>query len=150
MSFRNHSDHDEHISIGQRFIGIGILALGGVALYVCATFLGQLEGRPLYAGMGVAVVSALTMFFGVVIGFPDFLPKKIVAGTFLVLGIFSMLLGATILVWVFFNLFVERQAEFQPGRIGLPILMVTAGFGVASASWSKLRKGKKNRRGDYY
>ena len=131
--------YEDHVSITQRLIGVGTILLGSFTAIACLSFVGGLEGGPLVAAIVVVIASVVMVFFGVVIGFPDYLPKKMVAGTFLVFGILSMLMGATVLIWFGFNIFVARQQQFQPGMIGMPIAMVVAGFAVTATSWAKLR-----------
>ena len=90
----------EKINLFQRLAGYGTMLLGAFALYYCMTFFGALWNTPQRSlSIGVTVASALVIFIGLVIGFPELLPRKIVALSVFLFGILSMVMGLAILVW---------------------------------------------------
>ena len=146
MSNLNQNAAPELISVFQRLVGYGTMLLGAFALYYCISFIDDLWNTPQRtAAIVVTLASLLTIFIGVVIGFPEFLPKKIVALSLLLFGILSMLIGVLILVWFAYNVFVARQQGFRMGNPSLAVSMVLVGAGIAAKSFSKLR-ARENRR----
>ena len=132
------------ISIVQRMVGFGIILLGAFSMYYCVSFLDDLWNTPSRAAtIAVTVTSALVILFGTVIGFPEFLPRKIVLITLFVFGLLTTLIGVMILVWFCYNILIAWQKEFYPGNPAIAILMVTVGFGIAVKSYRKLRRGSK-------
>ena len=146
MSNLNQNAAPELISVFQRLVGYGTMLLGAFALYYCISFIDDLWNTPQRTtAVVVTLASLLTIFIGVVIGFPEFLPKKIVALSLLLFGILSMLIGVLILVWFAYNVFVARQQGFRMGSPSLAVSMVLVGAGIAAKSFSKLR-ARENRR----
>ena len=142
----NQNVTSEPISVFQRLVGYGTMLLGAFALYYCISFIDDLWNTPQRtAAIVVTLASLITIFIGVVIGFPEFLPKKIVALSLLLFGILSMLIGVLILVWFAYNVFVARQKGFRMGNPSLAVSMVLVGAGIAAKSFSKLG-GRENRR----
>ena len=122
------------------------MLLGAFAFYYCISFIDDLWNTPQRTvAIVVTLASLLTIFIGVVIGFPEFLPKKIVAFSLLLFGILSMLIGVLILVWFAYNVFVARQQGFRMGSPSLAVTMILFGCGIAAKSFSKLR-AQENRR----
>jgi len=113
MSNLNQNLTAEPISVFRRLIGYGTMLLGAFTLYYCISFIDDLWNTPQRTvAVVVTLASLLTIFIGVVIGFPEFLPKKIVAFSLLLFGILTMLIGVLILVWFAYNVFVARQQGF--------------------------------------
>lgn len=127
------------ISIGQRLTGLGILCIGLFALVNGLMYVQTLWDTPSRnLGVGVIVGSALMTFGGVAFGFPELLPKKVVALSILLFGLFSLLMGVAILLWFLYNTFVERQPEFQAGRLGIVFAMIWVRLGMMYKGYSKL------------
>ena len=132
------------ISISQRLAGFGAILLGAFSMYYCLSFLDDLWNTPSRtAAIAVTVTSALVMLFGTAIGYPEFLPKKIVSFTIFVFGLLTTLIGVMILVWFCYNILIARQKEFLIGNPAIAILMVSVGFGISLRYYRKLRRGSK-------
>ena len=60
---------------------------------------------------------------------------------YLTFGLLAVLIGSGIAVWLFYNLLIERQAQFtgiwSAGQVFMPLLMIGCGI-----NW--LRKGLKS------
>lgn len=131
----------ESITIPRRLVGLGTMFLGTMALYFCVSYLDDLWDTPQRTvSIVVTGLSALIVFNGIVIGFPDLLPSKIVAGSMAFFGILIMLIGATTLVWFAYNVFVARQKEFRMGMPSFSVTMILVGFGITAKSISSLKK----------
>lgn len=129
----------EPIMIGQRLAGIGTSLVGLLALYGCSTFIQDIWNTPSRNfGIGVVVGSILMIVLGIVIGFPDRLPKQLSALSMLLFGVCSVVFGTSILLWFLYNLLVARQPEFRAGP-SIALVMVPVGFGLIAKGYSKLR-----------
>lgn len=135
--------HSEPISFARRLVGMGTVLVGVLALCCCLSFLGSLWNTPQRTlSLVVTVSSALLIYFGVVIGLPDYLPAKIVALSVFAFGTLTTLLGLSILAWVAYNVFVSRQDGFRMrafGQLQMPVLMVAVGSAMAAKSFLQLR-----------
>jgi hypothetical protein len=55
----------------------------------------------------------------------------------LVFGILGVVIGATIVLWWAYNIFVERKAEFRPGgRLALFLVMIAFGVCYLRRAWT--------------
>ena len=124
----------------QRVTGIGTILLGAFALSFCVAFLDDLWNTPQRTvAIVVTVASALIIFIGVVIGFPEVLPRNVVALSIFLFGVLAMFAGVSILAWVIFNIFVARQPQFQMGNLSFPIISIYAGYTIATRSFFQLK-----------
>ena len=133
--------NQDMITIPRRLVGIATMLLGAFVLYYCTSFLVDLWNSPQRtAAIVMTVLSGLVIILGAVIGFPDFLPRKIVAICMLLFGILIMFVGATILVWFAYNVFVVRQGEFVMGKPSFAVTMVVVGAGIAFKGFSTFKR----------
>ena len=92
------------------------MLLGAFALYYCVSFIDDLWNTPQRTlSIVITLASLFIIFIGVVIGFPEFLPRKIVAVGWLIFGILTALMGLMILIWFAYNVFVARHKDFEWG-----------------------------------
>jgi len=132
---------NEPFKLLQRLAGLGTMLLGAFALYYCISFFGDLWNTPQRTiSIVVTTASVLLVFTGLVIGFPELLPSKIVALSLFLFGMLSMFVGLAILVWFGYNVFVAWQKEFQIGSPSFAVAMITVGFGIAARGFRKLRE----------
>lgn len=130
----------EPINLFRRIAGVGTILLGAFALTYCVAYIGELWNTPQRSlAIFVTTASVLMMFIGTAIGFPELLPKKIVAVIFFFFGVLTMAVGLATLGWVAYNLFVDQQKEFRMGNLRFPFLAIGVGFGIAAKSCHQLR-----------
>ena len=91
------------------------------------------------SAIATAALAIILVSVGAVLGYRDYLPKKIVATTTIGIGVLGIVAGVGTLGWVGYNLFVERQKEFHPGRLGLPFIMIAVGYGFVRKGISALK-----------
>lgn len=133
------------ITIPRRLVGVGTMLLGAFAMYYCISFLADLWSTPQRTvAIVVTVISGSVVFLGAVIGFPDFLPSKIVAISMFLFGILIMAVGSSILAWFAYNVLVARQEEFVMGKPSFAFTMVIVGAGIAFKGFSTFKTPVKN------
>ena len=149
MSNLNQNLTAEPISVFRRLIGYGTMLLGAFALYYCVSFIDDLWSTPQRTlSIVITLASLFIIFIGVVIGFPEFLPRKIVAVGWLIFGILTALMGLMILIWFAYNVFVARQQGFRMGSPSFAVTMILFGCGIAAKSFSKLGGWENSRSTD--
>ena len=130
----------EPINLFRRLAGVGTILLGAFALFYCVSYIGEVWNTPQRTlVISVTIASVLIMSIGAVIGFPELLPKKIVAASIFFFGILTMFIGLSTLVWVGYNLFFAQRNELPNGNLRFPIMAICVGFGMAAKSYSKLK-----------
>ena len=84
----------EPINLFRRLAGVGTILLGAFALFYCVSYIGEVWNTPQRTlVVSVTIASVLIMSIGAVIGFPELLPKKIVAASIFFFGILTMFIG---------------------------------------------------------
>ena len=127
----------------RRLTGFGTMLLGAFALYYCLKYIGALWDTPQRpVAIGVTVASLLVIFIGIVIGFPELLPSKLVSLSILCFGVFTMLVGVLILAWFAYNILIAWQKQFRLGNPSIAIAMIVVGYTMAKTGYRKLRKIK--------
>lgn len=135
----------EPISFLRRLVGFGTMLLGAFALYYCVSFIDDLWNTPQRTISIVVTISSLVVIFiGVVIGFPEFLPGKIVSFSLFLFGILTMFMGLLILVWFGYNVFVARQAAFRMGNPSFAVTLILIGYVFAARGFSELGWANSN------
>ena len=115
------------------------MLLGAFALYDCVSFIDDLWNTPQRTIAIIVTISSLVVIYiGVVIGFPEFLPGKIVSFSLFLFGILTMFIGLLILVWFGYNVFVARQAGFRMGNPSVAVMLILTGYVFAARGFSEL------------
>lgn len=137
------SDDDpikEAIPFSNRLVGGGVIVFGMLmAVFSISTLAQMRDALDRNSAIATAALAIILVSVGAVLGYRDYLPKKIVATTTIGIGVLGIVAGVGTLGWVGYNLFVERQKEFHPGRLGLPFIMIAVGYGFVRKGISALK-----------
>jgi len=130
----------EQITLLRRLVGLSTMLLGAFALYYCFSFVNELWNTPQRTlSICVTVASVVMIFIGAVIGLPELLPSKIVASSIFAFGIFTMLVGISILVRLVYIVFMGQQKIHPLAGSAYSLAIIAVGCGFAVRSFSKLR-----------
>ncbi len=141
---QRHSQHESTPAL-QRLGGIGLIAVSVLVVLVVMFMLDDINGTPYEVARPIFLaICGFCIFIGVALGFPELLPRSVVAITMLGLGSVGMLAGALMLLLALYNLLVERQLDFVPVGKSLPIVLIGGGFALAARGWATLRKSNDN------
>jgi di/tricarboxylate transporter len=127
----------ETIPTSNRVVGGCMVAFGSTVVPITYLIIGRWD-RDVVVIFGVFALILLSA--GGVIGFRDYLSKTVVAGITIAMGVAAMLVGAAILAWVAYNLFVERQKGFRFGNVGFPVVLLVVGFAFVKKGLSGLKQ----------
>lgn len=132
------------IKLGQRLVGLGTILIGALAFYACTTFVSSLWDTPQRnLGIGVTLGAVLMICVGIVIGFPDKLPRNLVAMTMLIMGLLSILVGVLVICRCIYNVLFEPTDTLLAARISMSTAMLVVGYGFMTKAFNQLRSGAR-------